>query len=181
MIFTETTLQGAFLIEPEPFQDERGIFARIYCKKEFQQIGHKKEFVQSNLSVNNNKYTFRGLHYQLPPFSEIKLVRCHKGRVHDIIVDLRKGSETFLQHYSVELSGENMKMIYIPEGFAHGFLTLEEDSQMTYLHTAYYQPGFEAGLRYDDPALNIELPEKPKVISEKDLNHPFINPQYKGI
>ena len=181
MTFSETPLKGAYIITPEPVVDSRGSFARIYCKKEFQAIGHEKEFVQSNLSVNSKKFTFRGLHYQSPPFSEIKLIRCNKGKVLDMIIDIRKDSETFLEHFSIELSGDNMKILYVPEGFAHGFLTLEDDTQMTYHHTAFYEPGYESGLRYDDPALGITLPEKPMVISEKDNNHPFINKHFKGI
>jgi dTDP-4-dehydrorhamnose 3,5-epimerase len=181
MIFRETPLKGAYIIEPEPYRDERGIFARLYCKEEFLAIGHDKEFVQSNLSVNHMKGTFRGLHYQRPPFAEIKLIRCSKGAVYDIIVDLRKGSSTFLHHFSVVLTGENMNMLYVPEGFAHGFLTLEDDSRMTYQHTAFYKPGFEAGLRHDDPALQVKLPEKPLIISDKDLDHPLITETFKGI
>ena len=144
-------------------------------------IHNGKEFVQVNVSINHKKGTFRGLHYQLPPFAETKLIRCNKGKVFDVIVDIRKGSETFLQWFGIELSESNMKMLYIPEGFAHGFLTQTDDAQMTYQHTAFYKPGYEAGLRYDDPALGISLPEKPTVISEKDLLQPFINQSFKGI
>lgn len=181
MIFTETPLKQAFVVEPEPFVDDRGSFTRVYCKNEFEAIGFKSEFVQVNQSVNKRKGTFRGIHYQFPPFAEVKLIRCIKGKVFDLIVDIRKNSDTFLQHFGVELSEGNMKMIFVPEGFAHGFLTLEDNSQMIYHHTQFYKPGFEAGLRFDDPALKIKLPEMPKVISEKDKLNPLITNLFKGI
>jgi len=181
MIFTETNLKGAYIIDPEPFVDERGLFARVYCKEEFKEIDFQSEFVQFNHSVNKSKRTFRGLHYQRPPFSEVKLIRCIRGNVFDIIVDLRKDSTTFLKHYCIELSEKNMKTMLVPQGFAHGFLTLEDNSQMLYHHTEYFKPGFEAGLRYDDPVLNIKLPEVPKIISEKDKNNPLISNTFKAI
>lgn len=181
MIFTETPLKGAFVIEPEPFVDERGLFARVYCKNEFEAIGNIKEFVQVNQSINKSKGTFRGLHYQLPPFTEVKLIRCIRGKVFDIIVDLRKNSKTFLQHFNIEMSEDNMKMLYVPEGFAHGFLSLEDNSQMIYQHTAFYKPGYEAGLRFNDPALKIKLPFMPEIITEKDKSYPFITKLFTGI
>jgi dTDP-4-dehydrorhamnose 3,5-epimerase len=181
MIFSETKLKGAWIIKPEPFTDERGLFARVYCEEEFKAIGHKKHFVQINHSVNSKKGTFRGLHYQLKPFSEIKLIRCVAGKVFDVIVDIRKGSDTFLQYFGVELSAKNMKMIYVPEGFAHGFITLENNSQLIYHHTSFYKPGFESGLRYDDPKLSINLPLSPVIITEKDKSYPLINSSFTGI
>jgi dTDP-4-dehydrorhamnose 3,5-epimerase len=181
MIFSETKLKGAFVIEPEPFTDERGLFARVYCAEEFKAIGHHKPFVQINHSVNTHKATFRGLHYQLPPFSEIKLIRCVAGKVFDVIVDIRKGSQTFLQHFTVELSAKNMKMLYVPEGFAHGFITLEDNTQLIYHHTSFYKPGFEAGIGYNDPRLEIKLPVEPLVITEKDKSYPLINSSFTGI
>jgi dTDP-4-dehydrorhamnose 3,5-epimerase len=181
MKFTETSLKGAYIVTPEPFIDDRGLFARVFCKKEFSVIGHSGEFVQINHSVNNLKGTFRGIHYQLPPFGEIKLIRCVSGRVYDIIVDIRSGSPTFLKSIAVVISQENMKMMYVPAGFAHGFITLEDNSQLIYHHTAFYEPGYEAGLRYDDPELQLELPLKPVVITEKDRNHPLIDGNFKGI
>jgi len=129
MIFKETPLAGAYAIDLTPFEDERGLFARTYCQKEFAAIGHDKAFVQLNHSRNTYKGTIRGLHYQNPPFAEIKLIRCIKGAVYDVLVDIRAGSPTFLQHYGIELSEKNMRMIYIPEGFAHGFQTLEDHSE----------------------------------------------------
>lgn len=181
MIFGETLLSGAYIVEPEPFEDERGSFARVYCKNEFAAIGHQKEFIQVNHSVNKLKGTFRGLHYQLPPFAEIKLIRCIVGKVFDVIVDIRQNSQTFLQHFSVELSEENMKMIYVPEGFAHGFITLTDNAQLIYQHTAFYKTGFESGFRYDDPTLNIQLPVQPEIITEKDKNYPLITDSFKGL
>lgn len=181
MKFLETKLEGAYIITPEPFVDGRGSFARVFCKNEFSAIGHKNEFVQINHSVNKLKGTFRGIHYQLPPFSEVKLIRCISGSVYDIIVDIRFGSPTFLEHIGIEISEENMKMMYVPAGFAHGFITLEDDSQLIYHHTAYYEPGHEAGLRFNDPLLQIELPITPVVITEKDNNHPLIDKGFKGI
>ncbi len=181
MKFLETKLKGAYIVTPEPFVDERGSFARVFCRNEFLAIGHKGEFVQINHSVNKLKGTFRGIHYQLPPYEEVKLIRCISGSVHDIIVDIRSGSPTFLQYIAVEISEENMKMVYVPAGFAHGFLTLEDNSQLIYHHTAFYQPGHEAGLRFDDPELRIELPIEPVVITEKDKNHPLIEKGFIGI
>ncbi len=181
MKFSETRLKGAYVITPEPFVDDRGSFARVFCKNEFSAIGHKGDFVQINHSVNKLKGTFRGIHYQLPPFGEIKLIRCISGKVYDIIVDIRKGSPTFLKSFAVEISAENMKMMYVPEGFAHGFITLEDNSQVIYHHTTYYEPGHEAGLRYNDPALQLELPIGPSIMTEKDKNHPLIDNSFKGI
>lgn len=181
MKFFETSLEGAYIVTPEPIVDERGSFARIFCKNEFSAIGHKSEFVQINHSVNKLKGTFRGIHYQLPPFEEIKLISCISGSVYDIIVDIRNGSPTFLQSVAVEISKENRKMMYVPAGFAHGFITLEDNSQLIYHHTAFYTPGHEAGLRFNDPLLQIELPITPVVINEKDRNYPVISKGFKGI
>lgn len=181
MIFKESPLKGAYIIETKPYTDERGLFARTFCKNEFQEIGHKKEFVQFNHSITNDKGTIRGMHYQLPPFSEIKLIRCIRGSVYDVIIDLRTGSSSFLKYFSVELSEQNMLSIYIPQGFAHGFQTLEENAQLIYHHTAYYAPGYEAGIRYNDPALGITWPLPVSIITEKDLNHSLLNNSFKGI
>ncbi|MFT5166255.1 MAG: dTDP-4-dehydrorhamnose 3,5-epimerase [Saprospiraceae bacterium] len=181
MIFHKTPLSGAYYIDLAPFSDERGLFARTFCKKEFEAIGHHKEFVQLNHSRNTFKGTIRGLHYQNPPFSEIKLIRCIKGAVYDILVDLRKDSPTFLQHYGLELSEENMRMIYIPEGFAHGFQTLEDNTELIYHHTAFYTPGMESGLKFDNTLLGINWPLPPTVVSEKDQTHPPIDAAFAGI
>ena len=181
MIFEETKLKGAFVISLNPLTDARGGFSRTFCKKEFQQIGHKKEFVQMNHSWNRNKGTIRGMHYQIPPYQEIKLIRCVRGSVMDVIVDLRKYSPTFLRHVTVELSAENKKMIYVPEDFAHGFQALEDDSELIYHHTEYYTPDADRGLRFDDPALNINWPLPPVMISEKDKSYKLIDNTFKGM
>lgn len=181
MNFIETKLKGAYIIESIPIKDERGEFFRTYCKKDFEKIGSIKEFVQNNQSINNKKGTLRGLHYQIPFPGDCKLVRCINGRVLDIIVDLREGSETFLNHIMVELSSDNHKMIFIPERFAHGFITLEDNSKLIYQHTSYYDPEKEAGLLFNDPRLNIELPEEPVTISERDLSFSPITTNFKGI
>jgi dTDP-4-dehydrorhamnose 3,5-epimerase len=181
MIFTETALKGSFIISLEPYSDERGWFARTFCKKEFEKIGHQKEWVQMNHSFTIHQGTIRGMHFQLPPFTEIKMVRCIAGSVLDVIVDIRKDSATFLQWFSVELSAANKLMIYIPEGFAHGFQTLENNSELIYHHTEFYQPGVEGGLLYNDPQLNIQWPLPVQNISERDINHPLLDNNFKGI
>ncbi|MES1219988.1 MAG: dTDP-4-dehydrorhamnose 3,5-epimerase [Bacteroidota bacterium] len=181
MKFSQTSLRDAYIVTPEPFIDNRGFFARVFCKKEFSEIGHDSEFVQINHSMNTMKGTLRGLHYQIPPHAEVKLVRCIAGKVFDVIVDLRKDSETFLKSFGVELSDENMKMIYIPPGFAHGFQTLTDDAQLIYHHTDFYAPGFEGGISYQDPLLNISWPLPPVNLSERDKNHTFLTSDFKGI
>jgi dTDP-4-dehydrorhamnose 3,5-epimerase len=181
MKFIPTALSGAYEIELTPFTDERGLFARTFCKREFEEIGHNKEFVQLNHSLTVKKGAIRGMHFQYPPHSEIKLIRCVAGKVLDVLVDLRPDSETFLQHATVELSAENLKMIYIPEGFAHGFQTLEENSVLLYHHTAFYTPGVEGGIRFDDPRLNIRWPLEPTMVSEKDQSYPLITEDFQGI
>lgn len=181
MIFNPTPLNGAYVIDLEPIRDQRGFFSRTFCKREFQSIDHSVEFVQFNHSSSGSKGTLRGMHYQVPPSAEIKLIRCIKGKVYDVIIDIRKGSPGFLNHYGVILSEENMKMIYVPEGFAHGFQTLEDDTQLLYHHTAYYSPGHEKGLNYADPAFGIKWPLTPVHMSEKDEKHPFIDNKFSGI
>ena len=181
MIFTETELQGSYTIELEPFKDGRGWFARYFCMDEFSKIAHTDEWMQMNHSCTYTKGSLRGMHYQLPPFSEIKLVRCITGNVFDVIVDLRKNSETFLQWFGAELSSANKKMIYIPEGFAHGFQCLTDNCELLYHHTEFYKPEAEAGIKYDDPKINIEWPLPVTVISERDKAHPHLNENFKGI
>lgn len=181
MKFIQTHLKGAYVIELEPFRDERGLFARTYCKNEFSAIGHQKEFVQFNHSMTKFKGTIRGMHLQIPPSAEIKLIRCIRGEVYDVIIDIRKDSPTFLQHFHITLSDENLKMIYVPEGFAHGFQTIADNSEMIYHHTAYYDPVNEHGFRYNDPAFRISWPLDPLTITEKDRKYPLINHNFKGI
>ena len=181
MIFNETPLKGCFVITSEPFTDERGWFARTYCKNEFNTIGHQGEWVQLNHSFTARAGTLRGMHYQLPPFSEIKLVRCIAGTVYDVVIDIRSGSSTFLQWFGVEISAANKKMIYIPEGFAHGFQALEDNSELIYHHTQFYTPGVEGGIRYNEPKIKIEWPMTVTGISERDGHHPFLEENYKGL
>jgi dTDP-4-dehydrorhamnose 3,5-epimerase len=181
MIFNETPLMGSYVIELEPFTDERGWFARTFCKDEFSKIGHNKEWLQINHSYTKQQGLVRGMHYQLPPFSEIKLVRCIAGKIYDVIVDIRKDSSTFLQWCGVELSAENKKMIYIPEGFAHGFQTLTDNCELIYHHTAMYTPGLEGGLRYDDKMLDIQWPILIMAMSGKDKAHDYLGKDFKGI
>jgi dTDP-4-dehydrorhamnose 3,5-epimerase len=180
MIFEETKLKGAYIISLQLLTDNRGGFARTFCKNEFEQIGHKKEFVQLNHSYNTHKGTIRGMHFQLPPYQEIKLIRCIKGSVLDVIVDLRLDSPTFLQHVSVELSAENKKMIYVPENFAHGFQILEDNCELIYHHTEFYTPQADSGIRFDDPALAINWPLPPVMVSDKDKNYKLIDNNFKG-
>ena len=181
MIFTETFLSGAYIVDAQPFQDERGLFARTFCAREFAQIGHVKPFVQMNHSVNHRAGTLRGMHYQVPPSAEIKLIRCVRGRALDVIVDLRHGSPTFLQHVGVELSEENLRLIYVPEGFAHGFLTLEDNTQLIYHHTQYYAPTDERGLRHDDPRLAIAWPRPAAVLNPKDQQYALLTADFAGV
>ena len=181
MIFTETPLKGSYVIDLEPFTDERGWFARTFSKDEFQKIGHNKEWLQLNHSYTKERGILRGLHYQFPPFSEIKLVRCIRGKVFDVIVDIRKESPTFLKWFGVELNDSEMKMLYIPEGFAHGFQALSDDCELIYMHTEFYQPGHEGGIKYNDKLVNIQWPEGITVISNRDESHPALNENFKGI
>jgi dTDP-4-dehydrorhamnose 3,5-epimerase len=168
MRFEATDLDGAWLIRPEPMQDERGFFARTFCAREFRAQGLIETFVQCNTSWNSQKATVRGLHYQLPPSCEVKLVRCTAGALWDVIVDLRPASPTYLQHIGVELTAANRKALYIPEMFAHGFQSLEDGTEVFYQMSEFYTPGLARGLRYDDPKLGIEWPLPASAISGKD-------------
>ena len=181
MTFLELALHGSYIVTTEVKEDERGWFGRTYCKNEFVAIGHISEWVQINHSFTIKAGTIRGLHYQVPPFSEIKLVRCIRGKVYDTIVDLRENSPTFLQSVGVELSEENRKSIYIPAGMAHGFQSLADNSELIYHHSAIYKPGYERGIRYDDPVLGIRWPMPVGVVSQRDLDHPLLEINFKGI
>ena len=181
MIFTETKLHGSYVIGLEPYSDERGWFARTYCKNEFAAIGHSAEWVQLNHSFTKLPGAIRGMHYQLPPFSEIKLVRCIAGAVFDVIIDLRKDSPTFLQWFGTEISAANRNMMYIPAGFAHGFQTLSDDAELIYHHSQFYEPGVEGGISYDDPKVKIEWPLGLTTISERDMEHPYLGNEFEGI
>ena len=172
MIFKETPLKGAFEIEVQKIDDERGFFGRLWCEKELKAHGLNTNIVQSNVSLSKNKGTLRGMHFQRNPFQETKLVRCTKGAVYDVIIDLRPDSPTFKKWHGVKLSEEKHNMIYVPENFAHGFLTLEDHSEVYYLVTQFYNKDMEAGLRWDDPAFGIDWPEIVREISVKDNKHP---------
>lgn len=181
MKFVETPLAGAYVIELEPFRDERGLFARTFCQKEFAIIGFDKQLVQINHSLTKQKGAIRGMHYQRPPACEIKIIRCVQGKVFDVMVDIRAGSSTFMRWHSVELSKDTMRMVYIPEGFAHGFQTLTDNAELIYHHSAFYKPEYERGLRFDDPALAIKWPLPADLVSQKDQNYPLIDSYFKGI
>jgi dTDP-4-dehydrorhamnose 3,5-epimerase len=181
MNFVETPIAGAYYIELEPFLDERGLFVRTFCQRELAQIGFHKQIVQINHSVTRQKGTIRGMHYQLQPASETKLIRCVQGKVFDVMVDIRAGSPTFKQWCGVELSKDNMRMVYIPEGFAHGFQTLTDNTELIYHHSAFYNQELERGLRYNDVALSIKWPLPVRSISSKDQSYPGIDSNFKGI
>ncbi len=168
MIFEETKLAGAFIIKLEKLEDERGFFARAWCQKEFDDMGINSRIVQANLSYNEKKGTLRGMHYQVSPYQEAKLVRCFRGAIYDVIVDLRSDSPTYKEWIGVELSAQNRQVLFVPEGFAHGFQTLENQTEVFYQVSEFYTPGAEKGARYNDPAFGIDWPLPVSVISEKD-------------
>ena len=168
MIFTETTLSGAFIIDIEPRTDNRGFFARAFCQKEFEAHGLKPIIAQANLAFNHKKGTLRGMHFQFPPVAETKLVRCTRGAILDIIVDLRPESPTFLQHIAVELNEDNHRALYVPERFAHGYQVLQDKTETSYQVGEFYAPGAEGGLLYNDPGLGLQWPLPVTEISGKD-------------
>jgi len=172
MIFTETKLKGAFVIEPERQEDERGFFARTFCKEEFEAHGLNIDWVQCNISFNKKKGTLRGMHYQTTPYEEVKLVRCTMGAIYDVIIDLRPDSHTFKQWASVELSSENRRMLYVPEQFAHGFQTLANNTEVFYLMSEFYHPGSSKGIRWNDPAFLVKWPIISPIMSSADSSYP---------
>lgn len=172
MIFTETKLPGAYVIELEKRGDARGFFARAFCQHEFTAIGLMTVVAQTNLSFSQSAGTLRGMHYQSAPYAEAKLVRCTRGSLYDVIIDLRPASATYRSWLGVELSADNRRMLYVPEGFAHGFITLEDAVEVTYQVSQFYTPEAERGVRWDDPAFGIEWPLTPTVISDKDKRWP---------
>ncbi|TKK65010.1 dTDP-4-dehydrorhamnose 3,5-epimerase [Ilyomonas limi] len=176
MLFTKTKLKGAYVIEIERKKDERGFFARTYCQREYEAQGIDFNIVQANVSYNKKKATLRGLHAQLAPYKESKLVRCSCGSIYDVIVDMRKNSSTYLQWHGEELTADNSKMMYIPEGFAHGFITLEDNTEVVYHMSEYYTPGAEIGFRWNDPAFNIQWPLMPVIMSAKDQSYAAYEP-----
>jgi dTDP-4-dehydrorhamnose 3,5-epimerase len=172
MIFTETNLKGAFILDLERYTDERGFFARTFCVQEFEAHGLKPFVAQANLSYTLYKGTIRGMHFQIPPAVETKLVRCIRGAIYDVIIDLRPESPTYLSHIGVELSAESGRSLYIPEMFAHGFQTLTDDTEVSYQMGEFFTPGAARGLRYDDPLFQLEWPLPVTVVSEKDAAWP---------
>lgn len=178
MLFHKTQLEGAYFIELDKKEDDRGFFARFFCTKEFENEKLEKGFVQVNNSFSKHKGTLRGIHYQQSPKGETKLVRCIRGSLYDVIVDLREDSPTFKQWYGLELTAENRRMMYVPKGFGHAFITLEDDTEALYMVSEFYSPEHERGLRFDDPSINISWPIKPTVISDKDLAHRLFEHAY---
>jgi dTDP-4-dehydrorhamnose 3,5-epimerase len=176
LIFTETKIKGVYIIEPERLTDERGFFARSFCKEEFREHGLETDIVQCNISYNEKKGTLRGMHYQVPPFEEAKIVSCTKGSIYDVAVDLRRDSPTCFQWVAAELSEHNLKMIYIPKGCAHGFLTLEDKTMVNYQMTEFFHPECARGVRWDDPGFKIDWPAiQNMVVSLKDSNYQKIS------
>ena len=171
MLFTPTELQGAFLIAPELHEDFRGFFARTWCAKEFVAHGLSPRLVQCNTSFNHRKGTLRGMHYQKSPFEEAKLVRCTMGAIHDVIIDLRHDSPTFKRHVAAVLTAANRRMLYIPEGFAHGFQTLEDNTEVFYQMSQFYSPEHAAGVRWNDPAFGVHWPIADPIMHERDRSY----------
>jgi dTDP-4-dehydrorhamnose 3,5-epimerase len=180
MKFHPAPLRGAYTIELEKRGDERGFFARFYCQREFESAGIPTPIVQINNSLSAKAGTMRGMHYQLPPAAEIKVVRCIRGALYDVIIDLRPDSPTFCQWFGAELSAENRLMMFVPQGFAHGFITLTDDTEAFYLVNAFYTPEAERGLRFNDPRFNVSWPRTPVDVSDKDLNWPDFDPVFHG-
>jgi dTDP-4-dehydrorhamnose 3,5-epimerase len=170
--FTPTPLTGAYLIEPELLVDERGFFARTFCQQEFESYRLNPNLRQCNISVNQKKGTLRGMHYQTKPHEEAKLVRCTMGAIYDVIIDIRSESPTFKQWFAIELTAQNRKMLYIPEGFAHGFQTLVDNTEVFYQMSAFYAADCARGIRWNDPTFGIQWPSDNRIISQKDLQYP---------
>lgn len=181
MIFNPTKLSGAFTIDVQPFEDTRGFFTRTFCEKEF--AGHNlvQHFVQANHSGTHGKGVIRGMHFQRAPFCEVKLVKCVQGSIFDVIIDVRAGSPTFLQWFGAELTAENKRMMYVPKGFAHGFQSLSNYSEITYMVSDFYNKESEGGVRYDEPKVNIEWPLPVSLVSDKDMSIPLIGATFTGV
>jgi dTDP-4-dehydrorhamnose 3,5-epimerase len=169
--FVQTPLQGAYVIELEKLSDDRGFFARSFCREEFEAHGLNPRIVQCNVSFNQKKGTLRGMHFQTIPFVEAKLVRCTSGSIHDVIIDLRRESETFKRHFAVVLSAQNGRMLYVPEGFAHGFQTLEENTEVFYQMSEVYSAPHARGVRWDDSAFGIQWPPGDRIILDRDRTY----------
>ena len=178
MLYTPMKIKDAYIVDLTPIGDSRGFFSRVFCQKEFVDNGLDPRVMQINNSFNAEKGTLRGLHYQLPPFQETKLVRVVRGALWDVIVDLRQDSPTYGQWDAVTLTAEKRNMIMVPRGCAHGIITLEENTEMLYFVSEHYAPKYERGLKWDDPRFNIEWPIEPKIISDKDQANPYFDPEY---
>jgi dTDP-4-dehydrorhamnose 3,5-epimerase len=179
--FSELELVGAYLIELDRIEDERGFFARTFCRREFAEHGLATEIVQANTAFNCRKGTLRGMHFQAAPHQEAKLIRCTRGAIYDVIVDLRHDSPAFMRWVSVELAAENGAMLYVPEGFAHGYQTLEDATETSYLMSQFYEPSAGRGVRWDDPAFGIQWPEvAERTINERDRSWPDLSPASAG-
>ena len=178
MKFEETAIVGAYLIRPEELNDERGFFARTYCHKEFEKHGLNPKLVQCNISFNHTKGTLRGLHFQMPPHAEVKVVRCTHGSIYDVILDLRKESPTYLRSIGIELTAENRLALYMPERVAHGFVTLKDESEVFYQMSSYYEASSASGVRWNDPIIDIQWPKMKTeyIISNRDKNFPNYRP-----
>lgn len=172
MKFVETKLKGSFIIEIEKQEDERGFFARIWDQKKFGEMGLNPKLSQSSISFNKKRGTLRGMHYQIAPYQETKVVRCNRGKIFDVIIDLRENSKTYRQWFGIEINSENSNMLYIPEGFAHGFQTLEDNTEVFYQISQEYMPEYARGKLWNDPTFNISWPIKPPIISNKDEHWP---------
>jgi dTDP-4-dehydrorhamnose 3,5-epimerase len=172
VIFKPTELPGAYVIEQERHEDSRGHFARTFCEAEFKASGLDTRIVQCSVSFNRRKGTLRGMHYQVPPFEELKLVRCNRGAIYDVIIDLRRDSPTFKKHFAVELDEQNGRMVYVPAGFAHGFQTLEDETEVSYQMSQVYSAEHSRGVRWDDPAFGIRWPDENRTILDRDRNYP---------
>lgn len=181
MIFNALHLNGAFTIDVQPFQDSRGFFTRTFCEREFAAQGLVKHFVQANHSGTQGKGVIRGMHFQHSPHCEVKLVKCVQGAIFDVIVDVRAGSPTFLQWFGAELSAENKRMMYVPAGFAHGFQSLSDYSEITYMVSAFYDKESEGGVRYNDANVNIDWPLPVSLVSDKDLKIPLTDATFTGV
>ncbi len=181
MNLLETSIPGLYVVENTAFQDNRGAFSRLFCTRELQPVLGARSIAQINHSMTHRVGAVRGIHYQHPPHAEMKIVRCLKGRVLDVAVDLRQGSPTFLKWFGIELAPEEHRAFVIPEGCAHGFQVLEKDSELLYLHTAFYMPEAEGAIRFDDPKIGVDWPLEPTDLSARDLSHPYLEETFRGI
>jgi dTDP-4-dehydrorhamnose 3,5-epimerase len=177
VIFTETPLVGAFVIEPEPLEDSRGLFARTWCRTEFQERGLETRIAQCSTSLNTTRGTLRGMHYQGSPYGETKIVRCTRGSMYDVIIDLRPDSPTFTRHFGLVLTADNHRMVYVPTGFAHGFQTLEDGTELFYQVSEVYAPEYARGVRWNDPIFGIQWPNADRIIVDRDRDYPDFRPE----